>query len=388
MLAAACCSRIPRQQRVERIRSTAQGVSDWDRFVRIVQRHRIDGLVRNGLNAAGVAMPEIAARSLARAADRMAHQSLRYAAETVRLHKLFKEAGNAALFIKGATLAVLAYNEIGIKHAWDIDVLVSPEASQQASALLEAAGYKRVMPPPSLDVEQFQKWVSIARECMFENLERGTVVELHWRLAENPMLLPDISAKSPCQWVALSRGQSVCTLANEELFSYLCVHGAAHGWARLKWLADVGALLSHLSETQIETWYRASQEHGAGRCSAQALLLCERLLGQTLPGGLAAELRRDRKVRWLEQVALNAMAGGDGVAEMEGRVLASLSVRLSYFLFGYGWRYGLMELRSNAVGWTDSMRFPLPKYLRFLYPIVRIPSWLWRRVILRTPATK
>jgi hypothetical protein len=42
-----------------------------------------------------------------------------------------------------------------------------------------------------------------------------------------------------------------------------------------------------------------------------------------------------------------------------------------------GW---VQALRSKSVGWTDYLNLPLPRPLFFLYPLLRAPSWAWRRV--------
>ena len=105
--------------------------------------------------------------------------------------------------------------------------------------------------------------------------ERNISVELHWRLTYNMALLRGIDARVKTQEVALPGG-AVRTLADDALFAYLCADGALHGWARLKWLADLNAWLNAQGETdrcyrQADTWAqefaRASRCCSAGACS-------------------------------------------------------------------------------------------------------------------------
>lgn len=44
--------------------------------------------------------------------------------------------------------------------------------------------------------------------------------------------------------VPLTNTIGLRTLGDEDLFAYLCIHGALHWWNRLKWLADVNAMLA------------------------------------------------------------------------------------------------------------------------------------------------
>src|SRR5206468_9642745 len=98
-------------------------------------------------------------------------------------------------------------------------------------------------------------------------------LELHTSLVDSPAMLGGVSVASPLQQVAIAPGIVLPTLATDELFAYLVVHGATHAWSRIKWLADVAALLSGLPEKEIEPLYRRSLALGAGRSGGQALLL-------------------------------------------------------------------------------------------------------------------
>ena len=107
----------------------------------------------------------------------------------------------------------------------------------------------------------------------------GIVLDLHVRLADNPALLPVIGARSPTQDVEVSPGITLPTFQNEELFAYLCVHGASSAWFRLKWISDFAALASRFEPAELDRLYQRSQELGAGRAAGQALLLADRLFG-------------------------------------------------------------------------------------------------------------
>ena len=83
--------------------------------------------------------------------------------------------------------------------------------------------------------------------------------------------------------VPLTGARGLRTLGEEDLFAYLCMHGALHWWNRLKWLADINALLAAAPEDGVERLFRAAEARGAGRAAAQAMLLCRRLLGRPCP---------------------------------------------------------------------------------------------------------
>ena len=372
VLAAACC-RLPGVARDLAVRGAAAQV-EWRSFERVARRHRIEGLAHAALSAAGVAP---VGDSLRRAASTIARDGVLMAAETARLQAALDAAGVVNLVLKGATLDILAWGRIGLKRAWDIDLLALPADAVRARAVLERAGYALDDPADGSEAA-FETWVILAKEAVFRHRASGLVVELHWRATDVAMLLPGLSAASPARTVSLSAGLSLRTFADDDLFAYLCVHGTSHAWARLKWLADLGAVLARLDEGgRCALWRRAS-DLGAGRCPTVALLLCERILGLALPDSAVASIRADRKAARLVALALDAMAGGQG-AEIAARPLMSERILLSHLTFADGWDFLVAEARRQAVSVDDRMRLRLPRAIAFLYAPLRGPLFLWRR---------
>ena len=97
------------------------------------------------------------------------------------------------------------------------------------------------------------------------------------------------------------------TLDEQELFAYLCVHGASSAWFRLKWVCDLAALLHGKDHEQIERLYDQSLQLGAGRAAAQALLVADSVFGISAPDTLRQRLRADRLNRWLANIALRQL---------------------------------------------------------------------------------
>jgi hypothetical protein len=382
VLAAACC-RPAGEERDSAVRAAA-GV-DWRRFERAAIRHRIEGLAYAALTSAGVTPCEEVADSLRRTAGLIAIAGLEMAAETLRLQTLFDRAGIGNLVLKGATLDILAWSRVGAKRSWDIDLLVTANDADDARRLLEQQGYALHTPADSRP-GAFERWVTLSKEAVFRHRDRDFVVELHWRATDVATLLSALSAESSAQSVALSASIALRTFADDELFAYLCVHGTSHAWSRLKWLADLGALMARRDEDERERLYRRAIELRAGHCPATAMLLCERLLDVPLPSGCAAEILADRKAARLAGLALEALIGGDG-AQIADRPLASERILVSHFLFADGGRFLLAEWRRQWVSIADHMQFKLPRRWSFVYGLLRGPLFVERRLrrTLRRP---
>ncbi|MCF8475952.1 MAG: nucleotidyltransferase family protein [Pseudolabrys sp.] len=379
VLAAACCRWPPGAARDRAVAAAATGIVDWDRFLRVVRRQRVDGLVHAALAAAAVALPAAHAQALASRAQWIARQNLALTAETVRLQGLFAAADIPILVVKGVALARAAYGSVALKHSKDIDIWVAPERALQAWGLLETQGYGVWQPAANLTAQQRDVVLRYGREIGLAHPAGRIEVELRWQPVKSPTLLAGVAAHSAGRTIAVSDQAGIRTLNDDDLFAYLCVHGAGHGWSRLKWLADLNALLACKDDAGVMHLYRHAQGVGAGVCAGLALLLCQRLLERRLPAELDGALRGDRRLRWLAALALDAMVGGDGETELEDRRFGTTRVAAMQFLLGGGWANIPAQCRALAIRLDDVLRWPLPAPLHLLYPVLRLPLWLWRR---------
>ena len=379
--AAACCVWPPTEDSDAGVAEAAARLGDWRKVPVIGRRHRIDGLIWHALSRCAIDAPEPSAVTLRDRATSLARTSLIQAAGSCTLQARLDDAGIANLVLKGTTLDMLAYGLLGLQQAWDIDILVLPEQVGKAARVLLSSGYNFTGTNPK-SLNDLVSWMAMAKECAFRHAASGEVVELHWRAVDSDQLLPGLSAVSRYQRVAITPQMALRTLAPDELFAYLCVHGASHGWFRLKWLADLAALVRGHSGEAIEALYERSLDLGAGTCSAQALCLCQEVLAIPLPEALSVRLRRDIKVRWLIQVAWRAMAGGDG-REVVDQPFANDRILLAHLLFDQGWRFRWREFSRQWLSIADRHRISLPSGLNVIYGLIRLPSWFLRRLASR-----
>jgi hypothetical protein len=250
--------------------------------------------------------------------------------------------------------------------------------------LLAEAGYRRTVPGPEVSPERFPTWVALCKETNWRHSDSGIIVELHSQLVDNPALLPGIGAHSPSQIVEVGPAYGCRRFGRRSCSPIFASMVPTHAWSRLKWIADVAALLSGCDPAEVERLYRASLNLGVGRCSAQALLLCHQLFETASPPSLLAELRSDRKAVWLARVALRTMAGRYVETELDDTVLGTVPIHLSHFALRPGWRYKLAEANRKMLSPHDRASMNLPPALGFLYPILLLPRWIGRRI--RGPA--
>jgi len=219
------------------------------------------------------------------------------------------------------TLGKLVYGDITRKSGWDIDLLIANGDLSRAAAVLREKGYTLITASAGLARDSLVLWHRHCKESVWRSADATMWVELHTALTENPMLLPGLGPASPGCNVEVSPGLFLPTLARDELFAYLCVHGASSAWFRLKWITDFAGLIGDDCADEVERLYRRAVELGAGRAASLALLLAGSLFGSAISPKLCRELQSDRMNRWLLAAALRKLAGRTGDVELDKVIL-------------------------------------------------------------------
>lgn len=324
------------------ISALAEGVN-WQQVAQIARFHRVQGLVSRALEEA---IPETRLRgggSLAREGLGIAEENLQATLASRELLEAFGNSGIPLLFMKGLTLGVLAYGNPALKSAIDIDVLIDPKDLGNAATVLRKCEFQLVTPSESAGDRTLLKWHGAWKESVWARVSPPLQLDLHTSVADNPRLIPGITVHSRRQLVEIGNAIRLPTLATDELFAYLTVHGASSAWFRVKWISDFAGLI-HSAPTDVEMLYRRSQELGAGRAAGQALLLAHELFGtlQNSPA-LRDELRRDRVTVRLFRTAQRLLSVD---AEPTERLWGTVPIHRSQFALRPGLSYKLMELSS------------------------------------------
>jgi hypothetical protein len=302
---------------------------DWGRTLRLARFHRVQGLLWQSLASQESYLPREVARKLSDDAQSIARANLEAAIESRDLLAAFGQAHIPCLTVKGLALATLAYGTIATKSSVDIDLLIPEADLDRGAQLLSSLGYELSQPAIRPTDRRLGRWHRLRKESTWTHASRGAQVDLHTRLADNPALIPAIGIKSPQSEVEVARGIILPTLAPDQLFAYLCVHGSSSLWFRLKWLTDLAALLHRTDPAEIERLYRRSQELGAGRAADLALLLADTVYDTLAPcPKLRDRLCGERANGWLLSQAVKQLAGTPEPVEPTSQQLGTLRIHL------------------------------------------------------------
>ena len=238
-------------QRAE-LRRLLQQPLNWDYLHAMAQAHGLLLLLQKHLSTIGSELvPGHFLSRLKHAAVANSQTVLHLIAKQLRVYKLFKEHGIPVALFKGPLLSQMAYGEISLRQAGDMDLLISRRHFEGARVLLESLGYVMY---PTLTREQLTSHLNSHCELAFVRDEWFTVVDLHWELAPRSFVFR-VKADE-----VLSRLQTVCvggtqveTFSDEDLVLYQAMHGAKHLWRRLEWISALAESLRSIPEIKWDT---------------------------------------------------------------------------------------------------------------------------------------
>lgn len=273
----------------EELRGLVRQEINWDYLFATAQAHGLLPLLHKHLAAnAGDLVPGHFLSRLKRESVANSQNVLHLIAKQLRVYKLFKENSIPVALFKGPLLARLAYGEISLRQAGDIDVLIDVSDFDRARTLLESLGYEM---SPRLTPAQLSSHLNNNCELQFMRDAWFTVVDLHWQLAPRSFVfkLKAADVMSRLQSVSLA-GTEVETFGAEDLVLYQAMHGAKHLWRRLEWISSLAESLRALPPLDWNAILdRAAQAH-ATRMLALGLRLVQQFSDVAIPAHVFAAI--------------------------------------------------------------------------------------------------
>lgn len=293
----------------EAIEGLIRSAVDWDMFIYLVHRHRLPAIVYFNLSKLdNLAFPEKILQQLHAHHVRNARRAVWLAAKLAALLRLFESEGISVLPLKGPVLALQVFGDVVLRHAGDLDLLVSSGNVKRATKLLSQAGFRSEYPVSNMGPRQRKTFMGIRCHSMHYHRSSGLMVELHWNWFHNSYLFPlhasDVWKQT--QNVKIGREQ-VPAMGIEHTLLYICCHGAKHAWYRLFWLCDVAHILQNAQTINWERLMDTAFNLGIQRVLAQGIILSNLLLGGPVPEPVRAFAERDPAVAELVSFNLHVI---------------------------------------------------------------------------------
>ena len=271
---ASLCSQIDSKQPGEKSDRADGG---WEFFLQVAAHHRVLPIV--AANARLLNLPPAIIQHLHAYASRNAIEAFRSLTETKRLLKSLDSVEIHACVLKGVALSLQAYGDVATRDVGDIDLLIRPEQTSEADALLQQNGYVRKDPRGKLTPRRRASYARHFKDYTYEPLameaQGGFEVDLHWRLFRS-QLMPG-NELTQVETVSLSAGSfEITTLSHPAHLLYLAIQGALDGWTRFKSVADIAALWNGCDKADV---LELAREAGVLPYLFAALALAEHWIG-------------------------------------------------------------------------------------------------------------
>ena len=347
---------------VTKIHSLLESQIDWDYLINLARDHGVLPLLSKHLNETSrELLPPKVISTLKRESVTNTQSVLHLVAKTLKANRGFTENGIDCAIFKGALLAEMAYGEVGLRQAGDIDILIHRSQFAQARQVLESLGYEMY---PQLNAAQLSSHLSFHCELQFLRDDWFTVVDLHWTLTPQSFAfgMQGDEVLSRLRTMPFAGGE-VKTFATEDLVLYLAIHGAKHLWRRLEWISSLAEVAKPVEESAWDMIVERALKVRAAKILALGLHLVEALFSQSVPTELFRRLDPSGAMKTL------AREIGDDLFEEHGRTLVSSESHL--------YNLKVMDRKRDALGsalraffvptLSDWQALKLPPTLHSLY---------------------
>lgn len=186
--------------------------------------------------------------------------------------------------LKGPLLSYRIYGDPTVRLSHDIDILIETAAIEPIMKILVENGYHLTAGyfwP--LKKAQQELVTDVFHHLSFYNKELDFCVEIHWVLMHE---LP-VSLKNQKELIAGNltevdfAGRKFTVLTKEFELLFLIIHGARHGWFRLKWLVDINEY--PIAEVDDLKFKQLVKKLKAGRIIGQTNYLLKKYFNASLP---------------------------------------------------------------------------------------------------------
>ena len=281
--------------RRESVAGLVQPSLNWDYLFAIASAHGLLPLVKKELSTLTDLIPPPALSRLKRESVSNTQAVLHLISKQLRVLKLFKEHEIPVATFKGPVLSQIAYGEIALRQAGDIDLLIHRRDFHRAKFLLESLGYQMF---PKLTPAQLASHLHHHCEITFMRDDWFTVIDLHWELAPKTFVfnLETDEVMSRLQSTLLA-GTMVETFGAEDSVLYQSMHGGKHLWRRIEWIAALAGSLG--PEIDWEALVQRAEVTRMRRMLALGLRLVEEFGGVQIPPEVLLRIDADKAMQHL-----------------------------------------------------------------------------------------
>jgi hypothetical protein len=346
---------------------------DWHMFLNLAKHHRVYPLLASKIQSFDKGLiPPFVIQTISGLYKQNIFKMLNLSGEMEQLAKIFNTNSIKAIFLKGPNLGKEIYGDISLRTCGDLDLLIPIEDLDKMHRLLVNNGYER----DDYIQTVLEDWKWRHHHVTYYHTSKQIKVEIHWRLNPGPGYEPIFFELWARKRKDLMSNNSIYLLGKADLFLFLVSHGARHGWSRLRWLIDIERLIGQgIDWKEVRSLVK---KHNNLHIVGQSIILSSQLLNANVTNDMQKFILNNRSTSLAQgaifyltkMVNLHNEPLPKDVSNYHVRHLYSLMPLKQKVLFILSYLYPY---------YIDSVTFPLPKKLHFLYFILRPFLCFWRK---------
>ena len=253
---------------------------DWDAFDAGVRKHRLQPLLIRGLRSMDQQTVEQypALKRYLGMQNKYTKESFQRLQALTQANNALTQAGIRMIAMKGPLLAMEAYGDPSLRTSRDLDVMVSEEDLGRAGEILESLGYVCEENPFHKTPLRWKFYSRVELEKHEVYTREDVVLELHWQ--DNYQSGDSFDELWARRQEQLLLGRPIAMMGTTDRYPALIIHGAEHGFHRLRWLLDLYELQKKPDFSWAELFAKMHGQ-GLGSLLLETMIVMYRL---DLPG--------------------------------------------------------------------------------------------------------
>ena len=294
--------------------------------------------------------------------------------EVINVTKLLKENGIESIAFKGPVLSHLAYGDVVSRQYVDLDILVDKSQLLTAIKILNKFDY--------VLEDNFKLNLFKNNRVIFHDitLRKNTLlnIELHWQLFSDEYMtgINELNIKENTK-ILEYQNNKLKVFDNEIQVLYLSIHGAKHNWERIEWLVDIVRFIEN-NQLNWERLIYLIDKTKTEKILFSTLYLCKSILNLFLPKDILIKIEEKDILNFSKRFEVVFYENFDYVLHQN---TYSKNISKIQFDILYGYKNKLLFIFSLIKPTElDYNTLKLPKYISFLYYIIRPFNLLIRKI--------
>jgi len=287
-------------------------------------------------------------------------------AELINITKLLNQHKIETIAFKGPALSQMAYGDITLRQYGDIDILIKKKDRFNMILILEKEGY---IPEIKLQDSSKEAFFNAVNVIAFYKGSMGIRIEIHWELLSrnyaivwNEKILWENSKSIQIN------NNKIQVLTIEHHLLYICVHSAKHLYERIEWICDIDRLIQANLNINWQYILKEAKRMGITRMLYLGLSLSKILFDLKIPKNIQKSINKDKEIPKLINKIIK-INFSDTIHEEKSfnTLVLLLNMRENYTD-----KLKLLYKGILTPKFDDFLFYQLPKYMVFLYPILRL----------------